>query len=228
MQIQISPIQSQEKDSCGPTSLAMILQHHGSSATEYELLARHGGIETVTSQGVKGTFVIENATIAAQDGFQVTAYCANSEILGLPRNSENQYIPRELLEERLKTAQGVDKEIIARYLRAKAANVDLMFINPSLMPIRGFLENKIPLHISVDVNQFYDTNRFATSAGHSIVLIGYNKKEFYYADPDTGNIHETYEQHLLESIRTYAKTHSAYLIAITRKFHKEVSQRKEQ
>lgn len=207
----------QYENACCPSTLAMILRHQGDSADELSIIQQHGVESPHSLLKTSATNVLANATIAAKLGYEVTAYTGNEALLGLNHESQNQYITRELVEKRLQHLVDADKIRMTVFKQALENRVKVFFVRPrTINQIKGFIDQGTPVHASVNTNLLYSTNEFAQTDGHSIALVAYNENEISYADSNTGGIHEIPTEQLRKAIESYAHTHSAYLIAITK------------
>ncbi len=94
----------------------------------------------------------------------------------------------------------------------KMSNGKAEFRKPSKKNIIGFLNNKIPVIITLRSFLLFDNK--PSSSGHFIVINGYSDHMFYYVDPYDGKEHEIDEDKLLFAWHNNILNSSAYLLAI--------------
>jgi len=95
---------------------------------------------------------------------------------------------------------------------AKMAQGHAIIKKPSKKDIISFLERGVPVILTVRSFLLFESD--PSTQGHFIVMIGYDKGKFVYADPYDGNVYRINEDALLFAWCNNTLNSSAYLLAI--------------
>jgi hypothetical protein len=210
MQMHIRPIRQEFSTNCTSACLRMVLSYYNHPATRYlvekDLLTDSDGT----------TFETELARYARLQGFEVDCYAYN---LYLTAPSDRQLTKKQLLTKLNKELEhpwlkSWQKPKLTSIIRCLEAGVNYIIQRPRLAIMTEYLQQSIPLIITVNPVALYDRQGDPERA-HEIVPSGVEHRHFYYVDPETASVKKIAKDHLFFAMlaRKFLM-YSAYLVAI--------------
>lgn len=208
MRLKVPLIKQKYKIGCGLAAMSMVYKYFGGKISERKISKEIGGLTKW------GSFAVEHALMAQKLGFDVTCHSYNLEYFE-PADIK---LSRAKLIKKTKTLiqkekRTFNKRKLKGILRVLKSNINFKMRIPSLNEIKKFLNEKMPVIVSVRLAAFSEEKKDLKS-GHYIVLTGYENDKFYYNDPKDGKAKIISADKLIFAISTNVFDSSAYLLVI--------------
>ncbi len=204
----------QGKNACGPASLRMVLSYYGVDHSESEIIRGLGGLVYEGKPELQGSLCVDNALYARRCGFEVSCYTYNMKVLPSKLKGKSTDELKPALEDLLMKDNNKNSRLLTTYLQMIDEGVDLQVRMPSFDTVRNFIDQKVPVILSINPRILYE-NKVHWRAGHFIVITGYEGTNFYFNCSDSKeSSKEVEEEKLFFSLANNALDGSGYLIAI--------------
>jgi ABC-type bacteriocin/lantibiotic exporter with double-glycine peptidase domain len=208
MKLKVPLLKQKYKAGCGLAAMSMVYKYFGKEISEEEISKEIGGLTKW------GSFVVEHALMARKLGFKVICHSYNLEYFD-PSDAK---LSRKGLIKKTKALikkekRAYKKRMLNSLLKVLESDIKFEMRIPSLSIIKKFLDQKLPVVITVKSAVFFEKKKDLKS-GHYIVLTGYDNDKFYCNDPKSGKAKTISADKLIFALSNNAFYSSAYLIVI--------------
>jgi ABC-type bacteriocin/lantibiotic exporter with double-glycine peptidase domain len=208
MKLKVPLLKQKYKTGCGLAAMSMVYKYFGREVSEEEISKEIGGLTKW------GSFMAEHALMARKLGFKVTCHSYN---LGYFDPSDVRSSRKDLIR-KIKASIKKEKMIYKKrmlnsLLKVLESDIKFEMRIPSLNIIKRFLDQKLPVVITVKSAVFFERKKDLKS-GHYIVLTGYDNDKFYCNDPKSGKSKTISADKLIFALSNNVFDSSAYLLVI--------------